>query len=310
MLLRPIIALIPAYLTILGLAPAKQAYAQPYNWPATTEIVVAYQTDLHSAVCDTCWESKPCRVTDWDDTNGNGSWDWPGSPGRDLEFPRVWVPTQRCVVDEDGDGPLPATDYVLEWRGYWAWAHPAEACSWNPETSCPVTGTTTVYGPMGGYVTRNFNGRRFAATTITFHGGTANSITFRGASTTGGSTSPAQYNREYPGVYQACGVSNQTYLGYSTTDPGWFYNRRGSTGEFFAYSWNGWRSGVIVIGPDPYSFRSGFIADFNGDGSAGTQDIFDFLGCYFGSDARADVDWSGTVNEGDLFGYLTAWFAS
>lgn len=48
--------------------------------------------------------------------------------------------------------------------------------------------------------------------------------------------------------------------------------------------------------------------DFNGDGSATLQDLFDYLGAWFALDPGADVNGSGSVTLQDLFDYLGAWF--
>lgn len=49
-------------------------------------------------------------------------------------------------------------------------------------------------------------------------------------------------------------------------------------------------------------------ADFDGSGSLGVQDIFDYLAAYFTSDLRADFDASGVVTLQDLFDFITAYF--
>ncbi len=49
-------------------------------------------------------------------------------------------------------------------------------------------------------------------------------------------------------------------------------------------------------------------ADFNGDGSVSVQDIFDFLGAYFGNQPAADVNHDGSVSVQDIFDYLAAYF--
>jgi hypothetical protein len=54
--------------------------------------------------------------------------------------------------------------------------------------------------------------------------------------------------------------------------------------------------------------RVGCAGDFNGDGTASVQDIFDFLGAYFANNRRADVNGDGTVSVQDIFDFLTAYF--
>ena len=50
-------------------------------------------------------------------------------------------------------------------------------------------------------------------------------------------------------------------------------------------------------------------ADFNGDGAATVQDIFDFLAAWFASDARADFNGAGGISVQDIFDFLGVWFA-
>jgi hypothetical protein len=49
-------------------------------------------------------------------------------------------------------------------------------------------------------------------------------------------------------------------------------------------------------------------ADFNKDSSVGVQDIFDFLGAYFGNNAYADIN-GGGITVQDIFDFLSAYFA-
>lgn len=49
-------------------------------------------------------------------------------------------------------------------------------------------------------------------------------------------------------------------------------------------------------------------ADFNNDGTANSQDFFDFLAAFFALDASADVNHDGLLNSQDFFDYLNAFF--
>lgn len=54
-------------------------------------------------------------------------------------------------------------------------------------------------------------------------------------------------------------------------------------------------------------------ADFDGSGSLGVQDLFEFLGAYFGgtlgpSPPGGDFDQSGAISVQDIFEFLEAWF--
>jgi hypothetical protein len=48
-------------------------------------------------------------------------------------------------------------------------------------------------------------------------------------------------------------------------------------------------------------------ADFNGDGSVNSQDLFDFLAAFFAGDA--DFNGDGVTNSQDFFDFLTVFFA-
>jgi hypothetical protein len=50
-------------------------------------------------------------------------------------------------------------------------------------------------------------------------------------------------------------------------------------------------------------------ADFDGSGTLGVADIFNFLNAWFAGDARSDFDNSGTLAVADIFAFLNAWFA-
>lgn len=58
--------------------------------------------------------------------------------------------------------------------------------------------------------------------------------------------------------------------------------------------------GFTIVGCD---------ADFNQNGNATVQDIFDFLAAYFTANPRADINRSGAVSVQDIFDYLMAYFA-
>lgn len=50
-------------------------------------------------------------------------------------------------------------------------------------------------------------------------------------------------------------------------------------------------------------------ADFNGVGGVTLQDIFDFLGAWFGFDPKSDYNGDGDTSLQDLFDFLALWFA-
>lgn len=60
------------------------------------------------------------------------------------------------------------------------------------------------------------------------------------------------------------------------------------------------------------------LADYNNDGRVSVQDIFDFLGAWFGGcfaqggtpcfGHTADINGSGTISVQDIFDFLAAWF--
>lgn len=59
----------------------------------------------------------------------------------------------------------------------------------------------------------------------------------------------------------------------------------------------------------PVCDRAACAADYNGDGTASVQDLFDFLGGYFAGAASADVNGSGALTVQDIFDYLALYFA-
>jgi hypothetical protein len=52
----------------------------------------------------------------------------------------------------------------------------------------------------------------------------------------------------------------------------------------------------------------GCPADFNDDGTASVQDIFDFLAAYFGNVLRADINGTGDLSVQDIFDFLERYF--
>ena len=50
-------------------------------------------------------------------------------------------------------------------------------------------------------------------------------------------------------------------------------------------------------------------ADFNNNGVASVQDIFDFLAAWFGGDPQADINGNGFLSVQDIFDLLNAYFA-
>lgn len=70
------------------------------------------------------------------------------------------------------------------------------------------------------------------------------------------------------------------------------------------------REGAFDIGAYEFDVGAPCAVDYDGDGSAGVPDIFEFLTLWFADDAAADFNGSGgepTVE--DIFEFLTAWFA-
>jgi hypothetical protein len=49
-------------------------------------------------------------------------------------------------------------------------------------------------------------------------------------------------------------------------------------------------------------------ADFDGSGTVGIQDLFDFLNAYFTGSPSADINGVGGISVEDIFGFLAAWF--
>lgn len=80
-------------------------------------------------------------------------------------------------------------------------------------------------------------------------------------------------------------------------------NDRGELVVLVTYTGGSFGSGIFV-----YTLP-GCTADFNGDGTATLQDLFDYLGAYFAGSSSADIDGSGSVTLQDLFDFIGAWFA-
>ncbi|MBC7773565.1 MAG: hypothetical protein H7210_13805 [Pyrinomonadaceae bacterium] len=59
----------------------------------------------------------------------------------------------------------------------------------------------------------------------------------------------------------------------------------------------------------PFTLRAPCAADYNYDGSANTQDFFDFLGTFFANAATADFNHDERVTSQDFFDFLAAFFA-
>ncbi len=71
---------------------------------------------------------------------------------------------------------------------------------------------------------------------------------------------------------------------------------------FFAQLEDG-RGVVMVASP-----QQTCAADFNGDGTVGSQDFFDFLAAFFAEDPRADFNGDAVINSQDFFAFLGAFF--
>jgi hypothetical protein len=71
----------------------------------------------------------------------------------------------------------------------------------------------------------------------------------------------------------------------------------------------GYTSGATVGGTNGETWSlSRCAADFNGDGSAAIQDIFDYLNAWFAGDPRTDFNRNGIIEVQDIFDFLDAWF--
>jgi hypothetical protein len=65
---------------------------------------------------------------------------------------------------------------------------------------------------------------------------------------------------------------------------------------------------IVAVDITPASSTPSCPADFNSDGSATVQDIFDFLSRWFVHDLGADFNNDDTVTVQDLFDFLNVWF--
>jgi hypothetical protein len=68
------------------------------------------------------------------------------------------------------------------------------------------------------------------------------------------------------------------------------------------------REAIVAVDIIPSSSTPLCPADFNSDGSATVQDIFDFLSRWFAQDMGADFNRDGAVTVQDLFDFLNVWF--
>lgn len=213
-----------------------------------------------------------------------------------LHTPLEWAPRQQCFVN--------GVEWVLEWHGAWYFTHPDHAGSpfrlWGEWIPVPNAAWHYRYNVEP----RGF--RMQAPTIYASRLGWSQDIWWRHrhAGTLGGETTSRVYGTT-PNVYGTCGVSEQD-LGW----PGSLYGFVGSIPEFFAWSWDRWETGIIVMGPDPYQAASNTIGDFDRSGAVTVSDIFDFLACYCGGEPAADLNHSGAVTEADLFTFLTCWFSA
>lgn len=304
--------LIPAALIILGLAPARTATAQ------VREAVVVFDSHRESSTCGYCRWTSPAQVHTWQDWNGNGSWDWPvwvditppGHTGTRIyarEEPLTWTVRQQLWIDG------------VEWQLVWTstaqhQSDPTATAGWwwkRPGASDTAPRYTVQYVP--GYPTASYrvpSGDWWPAFSIETAAGPMHPsipfpprpITFRMShATLGGGMSTQQYDSRYPGVYGSCSLGDQP-----SGAVGWMVGFADRMMPFRAWSWDEWRSGVIVFGPNPYRDA----ADLNGDGLRTVGDIHDFLGRWCVGHPRADCNRDGAVDEGDIFDFLAAWFAA
>jgi hypothetical protein len=116
------------------------------------------------------------------------------------------------------------------------------------------------------------------------------------------------------GAFVWSGGGAPTYTNWNTGEP----NNSGGTehyAEMFGSPGGLWNDqpdaaaiaifGLVEIGSAPPACP----ADFNRDGNATVQDIFDFLGAYFPGLPAADFNMIGGVTVQDIFDYLSAYFA-
>jgi hypothetical protein len=68
------------------------------------------------------------------------------------------------------------------------------------------------------------------------------------------------------------------------------------------------REAIVAVDIIPSSSTPSCPADFNSDGSATVQDIFDFLSRWFVQEMGADFNRDSTVTVQDLFDFLNVWF--
>lgn len=258
--------------------------APPPPPPGYHTVVITYESTRVSSVCYYCPYAVPARVHTWDHDNGNATWDYP------PENPLTWTPLQHCWVD--------GVEWVLQWYGSWWWTHPEDV------NIRPFWTTYSTGGYPYQYLGVSYpNGRRFNAHYITMNPYPGGYAEFRasGSGWVCGGTNTGRYFPAYPEVFGTCNISNQAGGG-----PGMMYGWWRSLPRFRGWTWDNWQHGVFVFGPDPYTL----VSDFNANGRVSTQDIYDFLQCYFSAEPRADCDRSGTVNEADLYAFLGSWFST
>jgi hypothetical protein len=91
---------------------------------------------------------------------------------------------------------------------------------------------------------------------------------------------------------------------------------RGSTGNFCSIttaatctnSFGGTYQGDNIVCRTPGTPALCCKADFNGDGTVGVQDIFDFLQAWFAGNPNANINGTNGVSPQDIFDFLALWF--
>lgn len=244
---------------------------------------------------------SPITALTWDDRNGNGKWDHGTSYSEELftwvPRHRLWVDFTEYVLEVDKSARSPAgNSSVRMW-----WCHPDDTAI-LPRTTWVAAGWPA---PWIGYY--RFNGRRFPAMTI-YLDDDDEWITLRSQlllASLGGGTATGQYDEDRPGWYGVCRVVEQDW-GY----PGNLFGYTGSVPNFIGVYSSDYSEGTLLFN---WPWWGGFnfaIADCNRDCRISVQDIFDFLTEYAAGSVRGDADRNGTVDVGDVFAYLSAYFHS